>query len=101
MEFRIVQKAGKKNQVFIIDDSKKLSKINDLTKEEVAFAEKAFGGEQTLVSINKYQYFIYIYLLKSKKTNWHTSEVLRKAGAEPVCSVQQEQTGRDHYCQSY
>lgn len=82
MEFKILQKPGRKHTVYIIDDAKKLSQVPELTKEESAFALAAFGKEQNQVTLNRYSYYAYIYLLKSKKTEHQTYESCRKAGAE-------------------
>ncbi|MES2704287.1 MAG: leucyl aminopeptidase [Bacteroidota bacterium] len=88
MEFKIIQKASRKHQVCIIDDVKKLSLVPDMTGEETTFATAAFGKDQTMVTINKYTHFLFIYLLKSKKTEWQTYEACRKTGAEltAVCN---------------
>ncbi len=82
MEFKLLQKPSKKHQVYITDDANKLTQISGITEEEVAFATATFNAEQTIVTINKYGYFIFIYLLKNKKTDWQTLEACRKAGAE-------------------
>jgi len=88
MEFKIQQKTIVKDHVYIIDDSKKLSTIDNLNKEQLSFATSSFNADQTLVTINQYTHFIIIYLLKSKKSDWHTYETCRKAGADiqAVCN---------------
>jgi leucyl aminopeptidase len=82
MEFKIQQKSAKKDHIYIIDDAKKLGQIPALEKDEAAFVEKGFILDQSHVIINKYGYFIFIFLLKAKKTPWQTQEACRKAGAE-------------------
>jgi len=82
MEFKIQQKASKKDQVYIIDDVKKLSQVTGISEEESAFIKAAFEAEQNTVTINRYSHFLFIYLLKPKKTDWQTREACRKAGAE-------------------
>ena len=82
MEFKIVQKQATKSCVYLINKTEQLSKIPAITKEETQYITTAFGNEQTLVLINRYSYFIYIYLLKDKKTDWQTRETCRKSGAE-------------------
>lgn len=82
MEFKIQQNPTKKHHLYIIDDVKKLSQVADLGKEEIAFATSSFNAEQSMVIINRFSYFIFVYLLKNKKTDWQTREVCRKAGAE-------------------
>ncbi|MFI5196838.1 MAG: leucyl aminopeptidase family protein, partial [Chitinophagales bacterium] len=80
---------------YIIDDTIKLSQIPDLNSEEATFATTSFSTDQSLVAINRYSYFIFIYLLKNKKPDqpagqagWQTREACRKAGAElqAVCN---------------
>jgi leucyl aminopeptidase len=87
MEFKILQKPSQKHQVYITDDVKKLSQVS-LSEEELAYTTVAFDAEQTMVILNRYDYFVFIYLLKNKKTDWQTREACRKAGAElqAVCS---------------
>jgi leucyl aminopeptidase len=82
MEFKIQQKPSKKHQVFIIDDAKKLSQVPEITGDEAAFATAIFTADQTLVTINRYTNFVFIYLLKTKKTDWQTNDACRKGGAE-------------------
>jgi leucyl aminopeptidase len=82
MEFKILPKPSLKSCVFIINDIGKTSLIPSITKEEADYANSAFATEQTLVTINRYGYFVYIYLLKDKKTDWQTRDVCRKAGVE-------------------
>ena len=82
MEFKILTKQTKQDHIYIIDDERKLSQVTDLTKEELTFIKTSFAAEQTIVTINKLGYFIFIYLLKNKKTDSQTHEACRKAGAE-------------------
>ena len=82
MEFKILTKQTKQDHIYIIDDEKKLSLVTDLTKDELAFIKTSFAAEQTIITINKFSYFIFIYLLKNKKTDSQTYEACRKAGAE-------------------
>lgn len=86
MEFNIVQKTSK-HRVYIIDNIKSLNKIESLSKEEIAFAENSLKNEETTVSINQYTGFLFIYLLKPKKTDWQTREAIRKTGAGLQASI--------------
>ncbi len=90
MEFKIQQKPTKGHHVYIIDEVNKIAQVPGLSKEEAAYANTAFGAEQTMVTINHYGHFVIIYLLKSKKTDWQTSETCRKGGAElqAICARQ-------------
>lgn len=82
MEFKIQQKAAERHHLYIIDDAKKINLVPGLDEQETAFVKTSFSAEQTIVTINKYNRFIFIYLVKSKKTDWQTREACRKAGAE-------------------
>lgn len=82
MEFKILQKPGKKDQLYIVDDASHIKLISELNDGEKSFASKAFKNEQQYVVVNQYNRFIFIYFLKVKKTDWQTFETCRKAGAE-------------------
>jgi leucyl aminopeptidase len=82
MEFKITPKPSAKSRAYIINDTEKISLIPSLTKEEADYLTASFGNEQTLVTLNRYTYFIYVYLLKDKKTDWQTADACRKAGAD-------------------
>jgi len=88
MEFKIQQKATKKHQLYIIDDTAKLSQVAGITKEEIGYATSVFSADQNHVTLNRLGIYNFIYLLKSKKTEAQTFEACRKTGAElqPVCS---------------
>ncbi len=88
MEFKIQQKISSDQRLYIIDDEKKLNQVAGLTDAEKQYTRETFAKEQTLVTLNRYNYFIFIYLLKSKKTDSDTREACRKAGAEwlAVCN---------------
>jgi len=82
MEFKIQTKQTRQDAIYIIDDEKKLSQLSDLTKDELAFIKMSFLAEHTIVTLNRLSYFIFIYLLKNKKTDTQTHEACRKTGAE-------------------
>lgn len=82
MEFKILQKPSKKDQVYIIDSAAGIKQVSGLSKEEQAFAQAAFDKEQGSVSINQYNRYVILYFLKTKKTDWQTKEACRKSGAE-------------------
>jgi len=90
MEFKILQKPNKKDQLYIIDNVKSLEQIAELTETEKVFATTAIKNEQSFTSINQYNSFVFIYFLKNKKTDWQTVEALRKAGSElqTICNKQ-------------
>ncbi len=82
MEFKILQKPTRKDQVYIIDSAAGIKQIADLSKTEQAFAQDAFNKEQTSATINQYGRYIFLCFLKSKKTDWQAKEACRKSGAE-------------------
>jgi leucyl aminopeptidase len=88
MKFKILQKVAGKNHLFIIDDLAKLNLVSGITEEESAFVSREFNAEMTLVTLNRYSYYVFVYLLKNKKTEAQTNESVRKAGAElqGICS---------------
>ena len=51
MEFKIQQKTIVKDHVYIIDDSKKLSTIDNLNKEQLSFATSSFNSLGMRVSL--------------------------------------------------
>ncbi len=82
MEFNIVQRPSK-TIIYIIDNIKALQKIDGLSEVELSFAENLFKDDKTVLAcINQYKSYKFIYLIKSKKTDWQTSEMIRKAGAD-------------------
>jgi leucyl aminopeptidase len=101
MEFKIQQKPAKKHQVYLIDDVKKISHVPGIEKKELDFASTTFNSEQNSVTINRYGYYIFIYLLKSKKTDWQTREACRKAGTDlqGVCNkLKLDEVTIDSHC---
>jgi len=88
MDYKILQKPPKKHQLFIIDDIKKLAQVPDISGQETDYVTSATAADQTLITLNRYSCFVFIYLLKNKKTDWQTRELCRKAGAEvqAVCN---------------
>jgi leucyl aminopeptidase len=82
MNFKIVQKPSKKNQLYIIDNTDALKNVAELNDNERKFATSAFNAEQSYVVINQYIRHIYIYFVRQKKNESATFETCRKAGAE-------------------
>ena len=82
MEFKILQKPSKKHQLYIIDNAASIKQIPELSKAELAFAADAFNNDQSYISINQYTHNLYLYFVKTKKTDWQTKEACRKGGAE-------------------
>ena len=90
MEFRILQKTGIQHQVYIIDDETKINQVPELTEAESAYIKKSFEAEQTLVILNRYSNFVFVFLMKPKKTDALVFDTCRKAGAElqAICNKQ-------------
>lgn len=82
MEFSIVSKPTKKHQLYIIDQASALEQIAGLSLSELQFAQSALAADQTQVTINQYNRYLFIFCIKSKKTDWQTAEAIRKAGAD-------------------
>ena len=70
-----------RHRIVILGDIEDLSTLG-LSKESASFAKEALGGEGLQASIQQYPATLYLYLLKPKKTEAQTAEMLRKAGAE-------------------
>ncbi len=81
MDFKIVPKPSKKHQLYIIDDTRQLSGIDELNETERKFVITASGQEQSLITINQYNRFLFVYVLKKGKTDWQTNETCRTSGA--------------------
>ncbi|RYZ52551.1 MAG: leucyl aminopeptidase, partial [Sphingobacteriales bacterium] len=86
MEFKIVQKPGKKHQIYLLDAADQLGQVPEISEQEKKFIQDSFKRDMTLVSLNQYTRFVFICLIKNKKTEWQTLESLRKAGAE-ICGI--------------
>lgn len=81
MKFSIVQKAGKKNELYILGNIDGVSRIEDVSKEEVNYIKKADKDKQSLITINRYDKVVLIYIIPKKDNNTLTSEDIRKTGA--------------------
>jgi leucyl aminopeptidase len=82
MEIKIVQQKATAHKAWIIDNTEKLAEIPGLTPEEHKYAIDAMAADQTFLTINKYNGFVFIMWLKSKKTPAVAADACRKAGAE-------------------
>jgi len=82
MEFKIVQKPGKKHLLYIIDEIKAVKQVAELSSEEVTYATNSLESDQLLVTINQLGRLVIVYLLKPKKTDSQTAEACRKTGVE-------------------
>lgn len=82
MEIKIVQQKATAHKAWIIDSTEKLAEIPGLTPEESKYATEAMAADQTFLTINKYNGFVFIMWLKSKKTPAAAADACRKAGAE-------------------
>ena len=82
MEFKIVQKTATKHLVYLLESAEALKQIPELDEKERKFSEASIKNEQSFITINHYNRFIFIYFIKAKKTDWQTTDAIRKAGAE-------------------
>lgn len=88
MEFKIIQKPSVKHRLYIVNDAEKAAQAAPLTAEETQFVTTAFGNDQSFVTVNKYNGYVFVLQQKDKKTDYQTREGLRKMGAEAqaMCS---------------
>ena len=82
MEIKIAQRPSAHDRAWIIDDIKSLTSVPGLTTEQARYAASVFGADQNIATLNHYNGFAFIILLRAKKTDWQSAESLRKAGAE-------------------
>lgn len=80
MKFSILQKEPKKDLLIILDNTDGL-KQTILTKEEVAYVQKAHKDKHPLITLNRYDKHIFIYIPENKTTDWQLSESIRETGA--------------------
>ncbi len=81
MEIKILQKATASG-VWVVDNTDKINELDILTADERKYVTDVFAAEKSVASINKYNGFAFVVLLRNKKTDWQTAESLRKTGAE-------------------
>lgn len=82
MEFKIIQKPSVRHRLYIIGNTDKIAETASLTAEEMLFLKAALGNDQSFVTINKYSSYVFIALVKNKKTDHQTREACRKMGVE-------------------
>src|SRR5688572_7574511 len=81
MKFSIIQKEPKKHQLFILDNIAGLKDVTILNKEEVEYAKRAHKNKESLIRINQYSRFVFIYILELKDTESQLAEAVRNTGA--------------------
>ncbi|MCB0700089.1 MAG: leucyl aminopeptidase [Chitinophagales bacterium] len=81
MEFSIIQKQPKKDQLFILDNERSLGQVDILESNEASYVKKALKDKQSLITINQYNRVIFIYLITEKDSETLTQEGIRKTGA--------------------
>ncbi len=69
------------NKLFITN---KKEKLDALSKQENAYFIHQLENKQNLISINRYDYFIYVYYLEKKELHNSNIEKLRQAGHESL-----------------
>lgn len=90
MEFKIVQKPSKKHLLYIINNAAQTAQLTELSEQEQRFVADMLKQEHSLISINQYNRFVFVFNIKDKKTVAQTNNVIRKAGAEiqGICNRQ-------------
>lgn len=81
MDFKILSKAGNQPQLYIIDHIDGLKNITTIADTEKKYATQTFNNDQTCVTINQYNCFLFIHLIKPKQAAYQTMEAIRKTGA--------------------
>ncbi|MCB9045340.1 MAG: leucyl aminopeptidase [Chitinophagales bacterium] len=81
MKFSILQKEPKKHQLYILDTINELKQVTVLDKEEAEYAKKAHKNKESLIRINQYNRFVFIYILEEQPTESQVSEAIRNTGA--------------------
>jgi len=81
MKFSIIQKEPKKNQVYILDDINDLKQVTILDKTEMDYAKKAHKNNESLIRINQYSRFVFVYITEDKATESQLAEAIRSTGA--------------------
>ena len=76
MEFKIVQKAGKKHQLFIVSNADALPQVTELSDGERQFVANAFKKDQSSVTVNQYNRYFFFFLIKEKKSDPVTIQTL-------------------------
>ncbi|HYD20333.1 MAG TPA: hypothetical protein VEB40_02570, partial [Flavipsychrobacter sp.] len=80
MKFSITQKEPKRDQLYILDNISGLKQVA-LTKEETTYVQKTHSDKHPLVTLNRYDKFIFIYIPEQKATEWQLFESIRDMGA--------------------
>lgn len=80
MKFSILQKEPKKDLLIILDNTDGL-KQTILTKEEAAYVQKAHKDNHPLITLNRYDKHIFIYIPENKPTESQLFESIRETGA--------------------
>lgn len=81
MKFIINQKETKTHQLYILDNIADLKQVAILDKNEAEYARKASKNKQSLITINQYQRFVFIYIPEEKATESQNFEAIRTTGA--------------------
>jgi leucyl aminopeptidase len=74
--------ADKANRLLIIDSAEQLVNAVPLSDKEIDYVTKAIANDTNVITVNQYERFLLIYVLKPKKTDIQTREQCRKTGAD-------------------
>lgn len=81
MKFSILQKEPKKDRLFILGNINDLKQVPELDNDQVKYVKKAVNEKQSLITVNQYDKFIFIYILPEKNNENLLMEDLRRTGA--------------------
>lgn len=81
MKFSILQKPSDKHRLYIADDVAALKKADVFSKDEINYINRSVEEGLSLIILNQYKRFVFVYLVEQKETEADTCEATRKAGA--------------------
>ena len=86
-----IQKNSKGDRVFLIDDIAQIKAL-ELSKDEIAFAQKQYKAEQKNCTFNRFEFQVYLVFFKQEEAAVKQAESLRKLGAQLQKTINQQQS---------
>lgn len=90
MEFKLLNKAVRKDTVFIIENTKSATLPEGLTEDESDYLRRMVKEESGIVSLNRFTHTLFFVPLPKNTSPEIMAEKLRKKGAELVAQVQKQ-----------
>ena len=85
---KITSHSIRENLIIIIDQSSDLTTL-DLNALEIEYVRKEIGNKETLITLNRYEYLVFLQTIDKSKVFNKNKESLRKAGFS-ICQVLQK-----------